>query len=164
VTFLDCFTVNEGWVPHCPDFLWRLAALIHSQRLSLMKGAHVDLSSRAWQEIGVKPGFGLSGIPQHWTRLFCHPEPERICGAPLDQANSAAFKPSPFAVAFRKGAQQVPRLPPDFLSGLVVSVNRMRLSLEKAAYVVVFESTVVGNPEFARDDKRGGQRSLKQQL
>jgi hypothetical protein len=46
----------------------------------------------------------------------------------------------------------------------VASVNRMRLSLEKAAYVVVFESTVVGNPEFARDDKRGGQRSLKQQL
>jgi hypothetical protein len=32
----------------------------------------------------------------------------------------------------------------DFLSGLVVSVNRMRLSLEKAAYVVIFESSVVG--------------------
>jgi hypothetical protein len=76
VTFLDCFTVNEGWVPHCPDFLWRLAALIHSMRLSLMKGAHADLSSTAWQEIGVKPGFGLSGIPQHSTRLFCHPEPD----------------------------------------------------------------------------------------
>jgi hypothetical protein len=24
-------------------------------RLSLMKGAHADLSSTAWQEIGVKP-------------------------------------------------------------------------------------------------------------
>jgi hypothetical protein len=48
---------------------------------------------------------------------------------------------------------QVPRLPPDFLSALVVSVNLMRLSSEKAAYVVVFESSVVGNPEFARDDK-----------
>ena len=73
MTFLDFFTVNEGWVPHCPDFLWRLVALIHSMRLSLMKGAHADLSSTAWQEIGVKPGFGLSGIPQHLTRLFCHP-------------------------------------------------------------------------------------------
>src|SRR5271154_4940010 len=69
----DCLTGNEGWVPHCPDFLWRLVALIHSMRLSLIKGAHADLSSTAWQEIGVKPGFGLSGIPQHSTRLFCHP-------------------------------------------------------------------------------------------
>jgi hypothetical protein len=32
-------------------------------RLSLMKGAQADLSSTAWQEIGVKPFFGLSGIP-----------------------------------------------------------------------------------------------------
>ena len=45
---------------------------------------------------------------------------------------------------------QVPRLPPDFLSGLVVSVDFMRLSSKKAAYVVVGESSVVGNPEFAR--------------
>jgi hypothetical protein len=37
-------------------------ALIHSMRLSLMKGAHADISSTAWQEIGVKPYFGLSGI------------------------------------------------------------------------------------------------------
>jgi hypothetical protein len=36
--------------------------LIHFMRLSLMKGAHADLSSTAWQEIGVKPSFGLSGI------------------------------------------------------------------------------------------------------
>jgi hypothetical protein len=36
-----------------------------------------------------------------------------------------------------KGAQQVPRLPPDFLSGFVVSINLMRLSLLKAAYVAV---------------------------
>ena len=47
--------------------LRRLAALIHSVRLSLMKGARADLSSKAWKEIGVKPGFGLSGIPQHST-------------------------------------------------------------------------------------------------
>ena len=58
---------NKSWVtnagcPICPDFLRRLVALMHSMRLSLMKGAHVDLSSTAWQEIGVKPFFGLSGI------------------------------------------------------------------------------------------------------
>jgi hypothetical protein len=45
---------------------------------------------------------------------------------------------------------QVSRLPPDFLSDLVVSVKIMRLSSKKAAYVVVSESSVVGNPEFAR--------------
>src|ERR1700683_634822 len=37
----------------CPDFLRRLVALIHSMRLSLMKGAHADFSNTAWQEIGV---------------------------------------------------------------------------------------------------------------
>src|ERR1700727_2249169 len=51
--------------PICPDFLRRLVAFIRFMRLSLMKGAYADLSSTAWQEIGVKPGFGLSGIPQH---------------------------------------------------------------------------------------------------
>jgi hypothetical protein len=64
----------------------------------------------------------------------------------------------------RERELQIPRLPPDFLSSLVVSVNLMRLSSEKAAYVAVFESSVVGNPEFARDDKRGGQRSPQQPL
>jgi hypothetical protein len=48
---------------------------------------------------------------------------------------------------------QVPRLPPGFLSGLAASVNIMRLSLLKAAYVVLDESSLVGNPEYARDDK-----------
>src|SRR5580698_7452814 len=48
-----------------------------------------------------------------------------------------------------QGAPQVPRLPPDFLSGLVASANSMRLSLQKAAYVAVYESSVVGNPECA---------------
>jgi hypothetical protein len=39
-------------------------------------------------------------------------------------------------------------------------VDLMRLSLEKAAYVVVFGSSVVGNPEFARDDKGEGSAHL----
>src|SRR5580658_10621400 len=51
---------NAG-CPTCPDFLRRPVAL-HPMRLSLMKGPHADLSSTAWQEIGVKPYFGLSGI------------------------------------------------------------------------------------------------------
>jgi hypothetical protein len=43
--------------------------LIHSMRLSLVKGAHADLSSTAWQEIGVKPAFGLSGMSEPQTVL-----------------------------------------------------------------------------------------------
>jgi hypothetical protein len=57
------------------------------------------------------------------------------------------------SVRYGLGGLQIPRLPPDFLSSLIFSVNLMRLSSKKAAYVVVFESSVVGNPEFARDDK-----------
>jgi hypothetical protein len=43
-----------------------------------------------------------------------------------------------------RDALQIRRLPPDFLSDLVASVNFMRLSLKKAAYVAVYESSVVG--------------------
>jgi hypothetical protein len=42
-----------------------------------------------------------------------------------------------WAFVWGQGAQQVPRLPPDFLSSLVVSVDLMRLSLLKAACVAV---------------------------
>jgi hypothetical protein len=42
---------------------------------------------------------------------------------------------------------------PSAASGFPVRLNLMRLSSKKAAYVVVDESIVVGNPEFARDDK-----------
>jgi hypothetical protein len=61
VPFLDCFTVNEGWVPHCPDFLRRLVALIHSMRLNERR----TRGPLYVAGIGVKPGFGFSGIPQH---------------------------------------------------------------------------------------------------
>jgi hypothetical protein len=60
-----------------PRFPVEVCGVIQSMRLSLMKGAHADISSTAWQEIGVKPGFGLSGIPQHSTRLFLSSRPER---------------------------------------------------------------------------------------
>ena len=60
----------------------------------------------------------------------------------------------------RERELQIPRLPPDFLSGRVVSVNPMRLSSQKAAYVVALESSEVGNPEFARDDKGEGSAHL----
>jgi hypothetical protein len=62
---LENGTNNKRWVPHCPDFLWRLVALIHSMRLSLMKGAHADFSCAAWQEIGSSPVFGLEWDTQH---------------------------------------------------------------------------------------------------
>jgi hypothetical protein len=52
------------------DFLPRLVTLIHSMLLSLMKGARADLSSTAWQEIGVKPFFGLSGITNVHSTLL----------------------------------------------------------------------------------------------
>ena len=62
----------EGWVPHsspvfglewdntaliAPFFVIRSEAEGPAVRLSLMKSAHADLSSAAWQEIGVKPCF-----------------------------------------------------------------------------------------------------------
>src|ERR1700728_4831096 len=73
MTVIPACPAKKGWVPHCPDFLRRLVALIHFMRLSLMKGAHAHLSSAAWQETGVKPRFGLSGTPQHSTLLFVFP-------------------------------------------------------------------------------------------
>jgi hypothetical protein len=39
-----------------PNFLWNLVALVHFMRPSLRKGAHVALSSAAWQEIRVRFG------------------------------------------------------------------------------------------------------------
>jgi hypothetical protein len=39
-----------------PDFLWNVVALMHFMRPSLRKGAQVDLSSAAWQEIQVRSG------------------------------------------------------------------------------------------------------------
>jgi hypothetical protein len=82
-------------------------------RLSLMKGAHADLSSTAWQEIGVKPGFGLSGIPQHSTRLSSCPSdltaPNKshrplLCHPDWSEPGFPATRPSPTSTcaAFRK--------------------------------------------------------------
>jgi hypothetical protein len=68
---------NKAGCPIAPISCGGLVALVDFMRLSLMKGAHANLSSTAWQEIGVKPGFGCprvpwgsSGIPQHSTCLF----------------------------------------------------------------------------------------------
>jgi hypothetical protein len=44
--------------------------LMHSRRLSLMKGAHADVSGAAWQEIRVKPYYGLSGITALDARCY----------------------------------------------------------------------------------------------
>jgi hypothetical protein len=59
------------------------------------------------------------------------------CASP--SSNSAAFKPSPFAVAFRKGALQVPRLPRISYQGwwrrelhaVFLTENRTRCSLKR---------------------------------
>jgi hypothetical protein len=48
--------------------------LIHFLSLSLMKGSHTDLSSTAWQEIGVKQYGGLTGK----TARGCHDRPGKI--------------------------------------------------------------------------------------
>jgi hypothetical protein len=49
---------------------------------------------------------------------------------------------------------QVPRLPPDFPSVFVASVEFMRLSKRKAASVPLMSAAWQEIPEFARDDKR----------
>jgi hypothetical protein len=52
--------------------------------------------------------------------------------------NRAPINPGQIRFFHERSAElQIPRLPPDFLSGFVVSVKLMRLSLEKAAYVAV---------------------------
>jgi hypothetical protein len=48
-------------------------------RLSLMKGAYADLSGTAWQEIGVKPSFGLSGLTARDPLLHVsHARPRQV--------------------------------------------------------------------------------------
>jgi hypothetical protein len=86
-------TNNKRWVPHCPDFLWRLVALIHSMRLSLMKGAHADFSCAAWQEIGSSPVFACPGAPwglewdtQHSTTPQSPPGYPARQGVPWEQS------------------------------------------------------------------------------
>jgi hypothetical protein len=37
-----------------PDFLWNLVGLAKFMRLSLLKGAHADLSYAVWQEMRVR--------------------------------------------------------------------------------------------------------------
>jgi hypothetical protein len=51
------YVLGEQQVPCAPpDFLWDLVASVNFMRLSLRKGAHVLLSSAAWQEIRVRFG------------------------------------------------------------------------------------------------------------
>ena len=47
------------------------------------------------------------------------------------------------------GELQIPRLSPDFLSSLVASLNLVRLSWRKAAYVTIDWYSVIRNPERA---------------
>jgi hypothetical protein len=54
-----------------------------------------------------------------------------------------------------KGAPQVPRLPPDFLSGLVASAKPRAAFLKESRIRGRWLVQRVGNPESARDDKGG---------
>ena len=56
-------------------------ALIHSMRLSLMKGAHADLPSTAWQEIGVKPYGACPGVPWGLSGIVALDVPFPVCHA-----------------------------------------------------------------------------------
>jgi hypothetical protein len=80
---------NAG-CPICSDSCGGLWALIHSLRLSLMKGAHADLASAAWQEIRVEPCFWLEW--DHGSRV---PLPV----GPLKRA-LAALLARPFVFSF----------------------------------------------------------------
>jgi hypothetical protein len=64
-----------------PDFLWNLVALANFMRLSLPKGAHVVMSSAAWQEIRVRSGRDDNFVAK-WElsreiidfKMNCHPD------------------------------------------------------------------------------------------
>jgi hypothetical protein len=56
------YTGNKSWVPHAPDFLCSLLALMNCMRLSSMKAAHAAVACSRVQEIRVKLFVGLSGI------------------------------------------------------------------------------------------------------
>jgi hypothetical protein len=58
--------------------------------------------------------------------------------------------------AWGKGTLQVPRLPPDFLSGLVASVKPRAAFLKESRIRGRWLVQRVGNPEFVRDDKVEG--------
>jgi hypothetical protein len=90
-------TNNQRWVPHCPDFLWRLVALIHSMRLSLMKGAHADFSCAAWQGIGSSPVFACPGVPWglEWDTQQSPPSHPARQGVPWEQLKEITQQNSP---------------------------------------------------------------------
>ena len=44
-------------MPHIPDFLWSFVGSANFMRLSLMKGAHVAVSSAAYRKFGVSRVF-----------------------------------------------------------------------------------------------------------
>ena len=70
--------------------------MIHSMRLSLMKGALADLSSTAGQEIGVKPAFGLEWDttaldPPSFRMFFVPPHRIVILPAPACRGRGCDF-------------------------------------------------------------------------
>ena len=59
-----CHTGNKRSVPHLPGFPVETCGVNTPHAPFLNEGAHADLSSRARQEIGVKPSFACPGEPR----------------------------------------------------------------------------------------------------
>jgi hypothetical protein len=98
-----------------PDFLSRFVALAKFMRLSSLIAANVDVGDG---RVAGNPG----RVEMTNFRVGVH----------LGMGGGGVL-----GVVWGKGAQQVRRLPPDFLSGFVLSLKLMRLSLQKAAYLTV---------------------------
>ena len=108
-----------------PGFPVEVGGVGNLMRLSSRKAAHAAVSNAVWQEI-----------------LLCG----RKSGFALSK-NTSRRGPGGKRTADPSASSGFP-------VGVVVSVDLMRLSLEKAAYVVVYESGVVGNPEFAPNEQK----------
>jgi hypothetical protein len=111
---------------------------------------------------------GLGG-----PRAMCEVSRLNGCGKSPDRTGKqylrGSFMPRNFtgdpgcgapAVAFGKGAQQIPRLPPDFLSCFVASANSRAAFLKESRIRGRWLVQRVGNPESARDDKGEGGASM----
>jgi hypothetical protein len=103
-------------VPHAPDFLWTLLALMNFMRLSSMKVAHAVVAWCRVQEIRVKPSVGLSGIPRtsisHLERLEYYATPRAWRGSPAWKTTRSAARVS-MTNCVPQGTKAIDPLPSD---------------------------------------------------
>jgi hypothetical protein len=113
-----------------PGFPFELSALVHFMRLSLRRVAHAGVSGAAWQEIRVRFGRDDKFVAQE---AF-------VVRAGL---NSRSATLRSVEKHFQDGASTQRSLhyaPPDFPFRVVALMKFMRLSLRRAASVVVASS------------------------